>query len=241
MLHLTLCSSLLLLLYCFYVFTFLNVKHIVLPCGWNVPYKYCCVAMCSCEWYCFSFQMWKSVAGHNVSMKVSAQADDWETDPDFEVLPCPKHSWVLSLWGCEASCSGSLFQNDVSEQEQRWGAKTIEGSGRGEHIRWEKQVRTAAAATGRGSKRGAQGVRQQVFLIWVVWWFKGGGDLNGALSQLTYVMKLNWGEMDEQDEKHVLTLHWKTSSGYWKLRSCTSQPSVSLWQLMELREWLQHW
>ncbi|XP_074554926.1 src substrate protein p85-like isoform X3 [Halichoeres trimaculatus] len=51
--------------------------------------------------------MWKSVVGHNVSMKV-AEGDDWETDPDFE--------------------------NDVSEQEQRWGAKTIEGSGRKEHI-----------------------------------------------------------------------------------------------------------
>ncbi|XP_029969591.1 src substrate protein p85-like isoform X4 [Salarias fasciatus] len=52
--------------------------------------------------------MWKSVVGHNVNMKVSAEGDDWETDPDFE--------------------------NDVSEQEQRWGAKTIEGSGRKEHI-----------------------------------------------------------------------------------------------------------
>ncbi|XP_042372169.1 hematopoietic lineage cell-specific protein-like, partial [Plectropomus leopardus] len=52
--------------------------------------------------------MWKSVAGHNVSVQVAAEGDDWETDPDFE--------------------------NDVSEQEQRWGAKTIEGSGRKEHI-----------------------------------------------------------------------------------------------------------
>lgn len=46
--------------------------------------------------------------GHNVSMKVAAEGDDWETDPDFE--------------------------NDITEQEQRWGAKTIEGSGRKEHI-----------------------------------------------------------------------------------------------------------
>ncbi|XP_077956577.1 src substrate protein p85-like isoform X3 [Gasterosteus aculeatus] len=52
--------------------------------------------------------MWKSAVGHDVSMKVAAEGDDWETDPDFE--------------------------NDVSEQEQRWGAKTIEGSGRKEHI-----------------------------------------------------------------------------------------------------------
>ncbi|XP_076845840.1 src substrate protein p85-like [Brachyhypopomus gauderio] len=52
--------------------------------------------------------MWKSVVGHNVNVKVAAESDDWETDPDFE--------------------------NDVSEQEQRWGSKTIEGSGRKEHI-----------------------------------------------------------------------------------------------------------
>uniref|UniRef100_A0A3B5QAN6 Hematopoietic cell-specific Lyn substrate 1 n=1 Tax=Xiphophorus maculatus TaxID=8083 RepID=A0A3B5QAN6_XIPMA len=54
--------------------------------------------------------MWKSVVGHDVNVKVAAEGDDWETDPDFE--------------------------NDVSEQEQRWGAKSIEGSGRKEHIRW---------------------------------------------------------------------------------------------------------
>uniref|UniRef100_A0AAY4DSN1 SH3 domain-containing protein n=1 Tax=Denticeps clupeoides TaxID=299321 RepID=A0AAY4DSN1_9TELE len=53
--------------------------------------------------------MWKSVVGHDVSsVEAGSQGDDWETDPDFE--------------------------NDVSEQEQRWGAKTIEGSGRKEHI-----------------------------------------------------------------------------------------------------------
>ncbi|XP_066561652.1 src substrate protein p85-like isoform X2 [Amia ocellicauda] len=52
--------------------------------------------------------MWKSVVGHNVNVKVSSDGDDWDTDPDFV--------------------------NDVSEQEQRWGAKTIEGSGRGEHF-----------------------------------------------------------------------------------------------------------
>ncbi|CAG04186.1 unnamed protein product, partial [Tetraodon nigroviridis] len=55
--------------------------------------------------------MWRSAVGHNVEVKVSKEGDDWETDPDFE--------------------------NDVSEQEQRWGAKTIQGSGRKEHIRWD--------------------------------------------------------------------------------------------------------
>lgn len=75
--------------------------------------------------------------GHNVSMKVAAEGDDWETDPDFEVLHT---SWSVSRCGgcvcwCKHSVSGFVFQNDVSEQEQRWGAKTIEGSGRKEHIR----------------------------------------------------------------------------------------------------------
>ncbi|XP_023372055.1 hematopoietic lineage cell-specific protein [Otolemur garnettii] len=52
--------------------------------------------------------MWKSVVGHNVSVSVETQSDDWDTDPDFV--------------------------NDISEKEQRWGAKTVEGSGRTEHI-----------------------------------------------------------------------------------------------------------
>ncbi|XP_061218557.1 hematopoietic lineage cell-specific protein-like [Neopsephotus bourkii] len=53
-------------------------------------------------------QMWKAAVGHDVSVKVEAQGDDWDTDPDFV--------------------------NDISEKEQRWGAKTVEGSGRAEHI-----------------------------------------------------------------------------------------------------------
>uniref|UniRef100_A0AAV2IZJ8 Golgin subfamily B member 1 n=2 Tax=Knipowitschia caucasica TaxID=637954 RepID=A0AAV2IZJ8_KNICA len=54
-------------------------------------------------------KMWKSVVGHNLhAQDATGAADDWETDPDFE--------------------------NDITEQEQRWGAKTIEGSGRKEHI-----------------------------------------------------------------------------------------------------------
>ncbi|XP_004835687.1 hematopoietic lineage cell-specific protein isoform X2 [Heterocephalus glaber] len=52
--------------------------------------------------------MWKSVVGHDVSVSVETQGDDWDTDPDFV--------------------------NDISEKEQRWGAKTIEGSGHKEHI-----------------------------------------------------------------------------------------------------------
>ncbi|XP_053698213.1 src substrate cortactin isoform X2 [Sabethes cyaneus] len=50
--------------------------------------------------------MWKSTAGRDIDVNSLAPAedDDWETDPDFV--------------------------NDVNEQEQRWGSKTVEGSGR---------------------------------------------------------------------------------------------------------------
>ncbi|XP_053576561.1 src substrate cortactin isoform X2 [Bombina bombina] len=51
--------------------------------------------------------MWKSSAGHSLSISAD-ETDDWETDPDFV--------------------------NDVSEKEQRWGAKTVDGSGHQEHI-----------------------------------------------------------------------------------------------------------
>ncbi|KAJ8413080.1 hypothetical protein AAFF_G00106620 [Aldrovandia affinis] len=52
--------------------------------------------------------MWKAAAGQSVTQVVPDGEDDWETDPDFE--------------------------NNISEQEQRWGAKTVEGSGHQEHI-----------------------------------------------------------------------------------------------------------
>lgn len=50
--------------------------------------------------------MWKATAGAQINMKDSENNgdDDWETDPDFI--------------------------NDVTEQEQRWGSRTVEGSGR---------------------------------------------------------------------------------------------------------------
>lgn len=48
--------------------------------------------------------MWKASAGHEIVVPQNIEDDDWETDTDFI--------------------------NDVNEQEQRWGSKTIEGSGR---------------------------------------------------------------------------------------------------------------
>ena len=58
--------------------------------------------------------MWKSTVGHSISSSSSLikqiqydnanDPEDWDTDPDFV--------------------------NTVSEKEQRWGSKTIQGSGR---------------------------------------------------------------------------------------------------------------
>jgi len=59
--------------------------------------------------------MWKAAAGTNVKVNQTANngdADEWETDPDFV--------------------------NDVSEQEQRWGAKTVEGSGHQASMKLDK-------------------------------------------------------------------------------------------------------
>lgn len=50
--------------------------------------------------------MWRATVGYNLNdtCKNGGGDDDWETDPDFI--------------------------NDVTEEEQRWGSKTVEGSGR---------------------------------------------------------------------------------------------------------------
>ena len=53
------------------------------------------------------------------------EADDWETDPDFVVSILSRASRFVPHF--------NLFfvqQNDVSEEEQRWGSKTVVGSGR---------------------------------------------------------------------------------------------------------------
>lgn len=59
------------------------------------------------DFICFlphNLKMWKAAAGAQISIDKQSNDDDWETDPDFI--------------------------NDVTEQEQRWGSTTIEGSGR---------------------------------------------------------------------------------------------------------------
>eukprot|EP00730_Choanoeca_flexa_P006767 TRINITY_DN12221_c1_g1_i2.p3 TRINITY_DN12221_c1_g1~~TRINITY_DN12221_c1_g1_i2.p3 ORF type:complete len:112 (+),score=22.25 TRINITY_DN12221_c1_g1_i2:36-371(+) len=86
--------------------------------------------------------MWR--AGVDVNSVQDDDDDDWDTNPDFE--------------------------NDVSEQQQRWGSKTVEGSGKVhvdgglEKLRTGVQEDTKSAATkvdfarGYGGKYGVEQV-----------------------------------------------------------------------------------
>uniref|UniRef100_A0A3Q3E3Y2 Cortactin n=1 Tax=Labrus bergylta TaxID=56723 RepID=A0A3Q3E3Y2_9LABR len=61
--------------------------------------------------------MWKAAAGQTIGVAVNDEGDDWETDPTLRY---------------QSSLHSS--SNDVSEKEQRWGAKTVSGSGHQGHI-----------------------------------------------------------------------------------------------------------
>lgn len=89
--------------------------------------------------------MWKAAGGAKLEV-IANPDDDWETDPDFI--------------------------NDVSEEEQRWGSKTISGSGRtvssidmnklreevaaSDAIQKKKQLEEGKAAFGYGGKFGIE-------------------------------------------------------------------------------------
>ncbi|NXK20465.1 HCLS1 protein, partial [Arenaria interpres] len=67
--------------------------------------------------------MWKAVVGHDVSVKVEAQGDDWDTDPDF----------VVSVCSCTVSdlprlCLTSIHQlrSKVSEEHEVIKKKELE-------------------------------------------------------------------------------------------------------------------
>uniref|UniRef100_A0A2I3GNZ3 Src substrate cortactin n=1 Tax=Nomascus leucogenys TaxID=61853 RepID=A0A2I3GNZ3_NOMLE len=75
--------------------------------------------------------MWKASAGHAVSIaQDDAGADDWETDPDFV--------------------------NDVSEKEQRWGAKTVQAVGHEYQSKLSKHCSQVDSVRGFGGKFGVQ-------------------------------------------------------------------------------------
>lgn len=50
--------------------------------------------------------MWKSVVGHDVSVSVETQGDDWDTDPDFVVS---MEVALLGQWSGQEHLSHSEF------------------------------------------------------------------------------------------------------------------------------------
>lgn len=67
--------------------------------------------------------MWRSAQYVDTGRNNVNDGDDWDTDPDFVV------SRIMIIKNHE-NHHNLLWQNDVSEQDQRWGSKTVEGSGR---------------------------------------------------------------------------------------------------------------
>ena len=71
--------------------------------------------------------MWKASAGHAPTIVDKKDDDDWETEPDFVVSPLSLFKRHLRK---EERGTRKLMeskrQNDVSEKEQRWGAKTLD-------------------------------------------------------------------------------------------------------------------
>lgn len=55
--------------------------------------------------------------------------DDWETDPDF-IVSYSLLFLFFKIANANFFNKDIFAQNDVTEQEQRWGSKTIKGSGR---------------------------------------------------------------------------------------------------------------
>lgn len=83
--------------------------------------------------------MWKAQVGHAISgssslaKKILAEnendPDDWDTDPDFVVI-------LFQFSQALSKLDLYLYeQNTVSEKEQRWGSKTIQGSGRMDSVK----------------------------------------------------------------------------------------------------------
>ncbi|NWH98356.1 HCLS1 protein, partial [Tichodroma muraria] len=74
--------------------------------------------------------MWKAVVGHNVSVKVEAQGDDWDTDPDFVVSrrrDAPDSCMALQnpTLTCPVSSIHQL-RNKVSEEHEVIKKKELE-------------------------------------------------------------------------------------------------------------------
>ncbi|KGL92501.1 Hematopoietic lineage cell-specific protein [Charadrius vociferus] len=68
--------------------------------------------------------MWKAVVGHDVSVKVEALGDDWDTDPDF----VGHSSWLHKVTCPDSLCLTSIHQlrNKVSEEHEVIKKKELE-------------------------------------------------------------------------------------------------------------------
>jgi hypothetical protein len=76
--------------------------------------------------------MWRSVVGQNIAKNVDSRSDDeWDSDPNFVV------SCLLFFLNRNDRLNNRCLdkKNDITEKEQRWGSKAIEGSGRLESIK----------------------------------------------------------------------------------------------------------
>ncbi|KFR06559.1 Hematopoietic lineage cell-specific protein [Nipponia nippon] len=78
--------------------------------------------------------MWKAVVGHDVSVKVEAQGDDWDTDPDFVVsVWCVAQRYCMGLHSPTVTHPDSLclisihqLRNKVSEEHEVIKKKELE-------------------------------------------------------------------------------------------------------------------
>jgi hypothetical protein len=77
--------------------------------------------------------MWKAGSGMKVEDVEVEVEDDWETDADFVVRAGARGARARQTTASSSPSPGRLPnkhpQNNVSEKEQRWGSKTVAGSG----------------------------------------------------------------------------------------------------------------
>ncbi|NWI50395.1 HCLS1 protein, partial [Calyptomena viridis] len=75
--------------------------------------------------------MWKAVVGHDVSVKVEAQGDDWDTDPDFVVSAWDAPGGSMALHNPTLTCPVSVpsihqLRSKVSEEHEVIKKKELE-------------------------------------------------------------------------------------------------------------------
>ncbi|VDN04913.1 unnamed protein product [Thelazia callipaeda] len=153
--------------------------------------------------------MWRAEVTVKPTLKEKfrhVEVDDWDTDPDFVVLL----AWYYKI----------SFQNDVSEKESRWGAKTVEGSGHQESvsldqlrkevmksdssIKARKAEEIPKASDGYGGKYGVQ--KDRMDKVAETWEYSGKVDKH--VSQKDYARGFGGKYGIETDRKDKSALGW---------------------------------